>query len=78
MVTLHLKCGKEMKHCTFWRSNCSLLRDPEYAKQVKSEIMNIMADYTIDNHAVTKASQLIFQHQMLPLKSVSDKVLDFM
>ena len=38
IVMLKLKFGKDIKHNTFWKFNCSLLRDKEYLDQVNTEI----------------------------------------
>ncbi len=45
LVMLKLKFGKNIKHNTFWKFSCSLLRDKEYLDQVNTEIQNVTEEY---------------------------------
>ena len=47
---LKLKFGKDIKHNTFWKFNCSLLRDKEYLDQVNIEIQNVTEEYAADHY----------------------------
>ena len=40
-----LKFGKDIKHNTFLKLNCSLLRDKEFPDQVNTEIQNVTEEY---------------------------------
>ena len=45
MVTLKLRFGKEMKRNTFWKFNCSLLKDKKYTDEINDEINNVIEQY---------------------------------
>ena len=47
---LKLKFGKDIKHNTFRKFNCSLLRDKEYLDQVNTEIQNVTEEYAADHY----------------------------
>ena len=47
---LKLKFGKDIKHNTFWKFNCSLLRDKEHLDQVNIEIQNLTEEYAADHY----------------------------
>ena len=47
---LKLKFGKDIKHNTFWKFSCSLLRDKEYLDQVNTEIQNVTEEYAADHY----------------------------
>ena len=76
IVMLKLKFGKDIKHNTFWKFNCSLLRDKEYLDQVNIEIQNVTEEYAADHcdrstlHNIPKSETEL---------SIPDKLfLDFM
>ena len=50
IVMLKLKFGKDIKHNTFWKFSCSLLRDKEYLDQVNTEIRNVTEEYAADHY----------------------------
>ena len=50
IVMLKLKFGKGIKHNTFLKFNCSLLRDKEYLDQVNTEIQNVTEEYAADHY----------------------------
>ena len=58
---LKFKFGKDIKHNTFWKFNCSLLRDKEYLDQVNTEIENVSEEYAAGHfgrsilHNITKS-----------------------
>ena len=58
---LKLKFGKDIKHNTFWKFNCSLFRDKEYLDQVNTEIQNVTEEYAAGHfdrfilHNITKS-----------------------
>ena len=45
-----LKFGKDIKHNTFLKLNCSLLRDKEFPDQVNTEIQNVTEEYAADHY----------------------------
>ena len=72
MVTLKLRFGKEMKRNTFWKFNCSLLKDKKYI----DEINNVIEQYAAPHY--DKASISGIAKSDLEL-TVSDKVfLEFL
>ena len=76
MVTLKLRFGKEMKRNTFWKFNCSLLKDKKYIDEINDEINNVIEQYAAPHY--DKASISGIAKSDLEL-TVSDKVfLDFL
>ena len=76
MVTLKLRFGKEMKRNTFWKFNCSLLKDKKYTDEINDEINNVIEQYAAPHY--DKASISGIAKSDLEL-TVSDKVfLDFL
>ena len=50
IVMLKLKFGKNTKHNTLWKFNCSLLRDKDYLYQVNTEIQNVTEEYAAGHY----------------------------
>ena len=76
VVTLKLRFGKEMKRNTFWKFNCSLLKDKKYIDEINDEINNVIEQYAAPHY--DKASISGIAKSDLEL-TVSDKVfLDFL
>ena len=52
-LTISLLCSSsnlgDIKHNTFRKFNCSLLRDKEYLDQVNTEIQNVTEEYAADH-----------------------------
>lgn len=75
IITLHLSFGTSTKTNTFWKFNCSLLKDIKYVEDVKSEIENVIKEYSVGNENEAKDSTLNFETEF----SISDKLfLDFL
>ena len=71
MVTLKLRFGKEMKRNTFWKFNCSLLKEKKYTDKINDEINNVIEQYAAPHY--DKASISGIAKSDLEL-TVSDKV----
>ena len=50
MVTLKLRFGKEMKRNTFWKFNCSLLKDKKYIDEINDEINYVTEQYAAPHY----------------------------
>ena len=75
IVTIKLRFGKEMKRNTFWKFNCSLLKDKKYIDEINDEINNVIELYAVPHY--DKASIWGIAKYDLEL-TVSDKFfLDF-
>ena len=76
MITLKLKFGNIMKPNTFWKFNCSLLKDIQYVDEINNEINSIITEYAADHYEKSTVSEI--PKSEIELK-VSDKTfLDFL
>ena len=44
---LKLSFGKQIKRSTFWKCNCSLLKDKQHIDEINDEINNFIKEYTV-------------------------------
>ena len=76
MITLRLKFRNVIKPNTFWKFNCSLLKDKQYVDEINKEIINVTTEYAADHYEKTAIPDVPKSEIEL---TVSDKVfLDFL
>lgn len=76
LITLKLESGKDIKRKTFWKFNCSLLKDKTYVDEINEEIKRILEECAADHYNRSTLHEISKDKIEL---SIPDKVfLDFL
>ena len=78
IVDLKLSFGTESKRNTFWKCNCSLLKDKQYIHEINDEINSVIEEYTASYHDLTSITLTDFENSNLELKVPHKVFLDFL
>ena len=50
MITWKLEFDKSIKHNSFWKFNCSLLKDKQYVDEINTEMQNVLDNYAAEHY----------------------------